>query len=448
MTMCDTVVVVADATKGQVTIFAKNSDREPNEAQQLLSLTAARHQTGDSLACTYVSIPQAERTHAVLLAKPFWMWGAEMGVNEHGVAIGNEAVFTLAEQRTEPGLTGMDLVRLGLERGRDATAAIEVIITLLERHGQGGNCGYTRDFRYDNSFLIADSERAWVLETAGKYWVAKRVEGNYAISNGLTIASDWDRASPDIDGHAGGEAGHDGAEQVDFAASFTDEDRTSTTSCASRRARLAAVGEKPGVVTVRDAMQALRDHGTGPLWRGIPSAPSRKTVCMHSSGIGNAISQTTGSLVVALHPEGPLCFATGTSAPCTSVFKPVWPDLPVPGQDSLAGNRFDAGTLFWKHELLHRKLILADAMASASYRPELDDMELRFVTEAVRLRTADAQARAAFSRHCFAAADEATTQWYQSAVANSTTPEPVQDPYRDWWRNLNRAAGLPDGYAH
>ena len=49
---------------------------------------------GGAGPCTYITIPQVERTNAVLLGKPYWIWGAEMGANEHGVVIGNEAVFT------------------------------------------------------------------------------------------------------------------------------------------------------------------------------------------------------------------------------------------------------------------------------------------------------------------------------------------------------------------
>lgn len=63
--------------------------------------------------CTYISIDQESHTHAVILSKPAWMWGAEMGANEHGVAIGNEAVWTTegGEHDLEEKLLGMDLVR-------------------------------------------------------------------------------------------------------------------------------------------------------------------------------------------------------------------------------------------------------------------------------------------------------------------------------------------------
>ena len=158
--MCDTFVALSEATVTGSVIFAKNSDREPNEAHEVVHVPAAEHAPGAQVRCTYITIPQVERTNALLLGKPYWIWGAEMGANSHGVVIGNEAVFTKLPYEKEPGLIGMDLLRLGLERADTAEAAVTVMTELLTTYGQGGNCGHTHDFRYHNSFLVADPSEA------------------------------------------------------------------------------------------------------------------------------------------------------------------------------------------------------------------------------------------------------------------------------------------------
>lgn len=82
-------------------------------------LSAKQYKEGTKLKCTYIEIPQVKRTYEVLLAKPFWIWGCEMGVNEKGIVIGDEAIFTKIPYEKENGLIGMDLLRLALERSED-----------------------------------------------------------------------------------------------------------------------------------------------------------------------------------------------------------------------------------------------------------------------------------------------------------------------------------------
>ena len=88
--MCDTLGRVVNEG---LALFAKNSDRSPNEPQ-VIEYRPARDHREKELRATYLTIEQAPHTYATLLSRPAWMWGAEMGVNEHGVCIGNEAVFT------------------------------------------------------------------------------------------------------------------------------------------------------------------------------------------------------------------------------------------------------------------------------------------------------------------------------------------------------------------
>lgn len=69
--------------------------------------------------------------------------------------------------------------RLGLERGATAKEALDVIVALLEEHGQGGN--YYEDgnscHTFQSAFLIVDRNEAWILETSGKYWAAEKITG-------------------------------------------------------------------------------------------------------------------------------------------------------------------------------------------------------------------------------------------------------------------------------
>ena len=101
--MCDTIVAVPSATKEGVMLFGKNSDREPDEVQNLVIVPRQTFETNTTVKCTYISIPQVEQTFRVFLSKPFWMFGAEMGSNEYGVVIGNEGLIT----RVKPKKTGL-----------------------------------------------------------------------------------------------------------------------------------------------------------------------------------------------------------------------------------------------------------------------------------------------------------------------------------------------------
>ena len=292
--MCDTIGrIVGDG----LAIFAKNSDRSPNEPQ-VLEFVPHKVWTDKWLKCTYRDIDQVAETNAMVISRPVWMWGAEMGVNEHGVCIGNEAVFTKGKYGRKS-LIGMDYVRLGLERASSARGAVKIITDLLTMYGQGGNCGYDKDFHYDNSYLIMDRYEVFVLETAGTEWACKKFE-RASISNRLTLGDDCDEYS---------------GERCDFAAEHADL-LYSTFSGAEGR-RNATCAHK--FDNVFDAFAALRQHNVEePMCCGSVSS-----VCMHA---GNLIAdQTTSSMVVELTGKtaaGIRIYVTGTSRPCLSVFKP------------------------------------------------------------------------------------------------------------------------------
>jgi hypothetical protein len=190
--MCDCLVALGDATRDGHTLFAKNSDRPPNE-HQVLEWFEPRSEPRTTT--TYLEIdPHDGETIRFIGSRPTWMWGVEHGVNEAGVAAGNATIYTTLDPRGVPnGLTGMDLVRLALERGDTAETAVAVITDLLERHGQGGSGHDGVDRPYWSSFLVADPSSAFVVETSGRDYAVERVNRVRATSNRTTIPS-FDRA--------------------------------------------------------------------------------------------------------------------------------------------------------------------------------------------------------------------------------------------------------------
>ena len=192
---CDTLVYVRAEPGGigpLCTLFGKNSDRPSDEVHEVIHVPAATHAEGATVRCTHIEIPQASQTHAVVLSRPAWLWGCEMGANEFGVVGGNEAVHSLlaSELGSTPRLLGMDLLRLALERGATAADAARICGELLQAHGQGGACAEDDDWTYENGFLFADQTEAYVLETCGvHHWACERVPPGTCrnISNGLSI---------------------------------------------------------------------------------------------------------------------------------------------------------------------------------------------------------------------------------------------------------------------
>lgn len=77
--MCDIVLAPPVSTSHHCTLFGKNSDRQRNEAQAVEWFQRSDYAPDASISCTYIAIPQVRRTYAVLLCRPFWTWGAEMG---------------------------------------------------------------------------------------------------------------------------------------------------------------------------------------------------------------------------------------------------------------------------------------------------------------------------------------------------------------------------------
>ena len=283
--MCDTMFVPSSPARSVPALFGKNSDRHPDEPQVMTLAPGSRW--------------------ASFLSRPVWMRGAEMGINAKGVVIGNEAVFSRWKPAHD-GTLGMDILRMALEEAATARDAVDFIAHFVETRNQGGNGAYKGRLYYDNSYLVADFAEAWIIETAGHRWAARRASTPAAISNSYALGSDFDRS--------------DGETAAERTKTFSWKQRVAnplygfiTKGDVRRSCSLSAISAPD--VCLESVFGALRAHG--------PRINGMRSVCMHGGGLVN--NATTSSMVVELLPADhrAVIWFTASSAPCLSLYRPA-----------------------------------------------------------------------------------------------------------------------------
>jgi secernin len=301
--MCDTFVSLSSASKDNNVIFGKNSDRLSNEPQLITYVPRTKHSKGGEVHCTHINIPQANETAAILMSQPYWMFGCEMGCNEYGVTIGNEAVAT-KEPLNENGLLGMDLLRLGIERGKTAKESLKIIIDLLEKYGQGG-AHNKKGLNYHNSMIIADPNEAYVLEMAGDWWIVEIVKDYRSISNNLSIRGKGDLRKEGLIQHAIEQGYCNDDDNFNFKINFSPSPLPEIFPLDSRDGcSLNQLAQNKGKITPAMMMTFLREHKVG--------------ICMHGRS-----DRSVGSQVSHLRRnKRSIHWFTGSTVPCLGIFKP------------------------------------------------------------------------------------------------------------------------------
>lgn len=438
--MCDTFIHIPSSTTASV-IFGKNSDREPNEAQQIVCYPEKTREK-NTIRTTFIEVEHPRETCEVILSKPFQMWGAEMGCNEFGVCIGNEAVFTKIQfDKKNIGLTGMDLLRLSLEISKTAEEGLNNIIYYLEKYGQDACGGYTdKNFYYHNSFIIADKNEGYVLETAGKHWVYEKVKGYRAISNGLSIEEKYDGISKNAIDFARQKNWTKNNESFNFKKAYSQWLMPKLAACEFRRTNNEQKGKSFSNFNVENAFQILRSHSGDNF---LPEKGTTQSMCMHASGLFTP-HQTTGSMVVELRKEKPATiWLTGTSTPCISLFKPFYF-----GNDVLQKNNFISPTAtydnsyWWQWEAFHRNFIhLNYQMKIIAITSERLTIENYFLEEDEQLisGSSDKTALAELSSNSLRDSEDFLDRWKSKITHSKKIGHFLYDAF---WNRQNKKAGL------
>lgn len=382
---CSTMVALGNMTQSGNLIFAKNSDRAVNESQPLCFYPARTYPKGSLVNCTFIQIPQVEKTYACIGSRPYNLFGFEHGVNEHGLVIGNEAVMGREAPERKWGLLGMDILRLALERCKTASEAVYTIGNLLEMYGTGGDPAY-RIPAFNANYIIADAKEAYLFESCQREWTAKKVKNTGNIGNCYSIGDDYDIIGQNVVAHcadkgwvSSGAAASGG--KINAAKAFALDDCFFTEAESyfrfNRVKELLSAGEKH---TAKSMMDILRDHYDGTDYgRSLFSIATAKlpAVCSHPGGMGGCA--TAASVVCELDEKAPAelryVFWGSMAPPCCSIFRPYFNIGFLPEQLQHAHALYRNSDQWWIFTELERYIALNYEVFSPGVRSAFGALE-------------------------------------------------------------------------
>jgi hypothetical protein len=226
-----------------------------------------------------------------------------------------------------------------------------------------------------------------VVETSNRTWAARQIELGAALSNRISLRTDWTRASADV------------APGADF-----DDYRWKpmpTTIADGRLAVTTAAVAQGAVTTPADLARTLRSHGARASDAEVDpdeigADGEGFTVCMHRR---DTHSQTTASMIAALSDTAPARAWVSLGNPCASVYVPCFAPAVAPEL---------ADEAQWRRFARLRDGVEAAPARLAEVRAELDRVETELWAQAdSAFATGDRAPIDAFARTAFASVDAA-----------------------------------------
>ena len=163
---------------------------------------------------------------------------------------------------------------------------------------------------------------------------------------------------------------------------------------------------------------------------------------MHA-GADTRQGQAVGSLISDVSTESAVHWVTATSAPCVSIYRPVFIDTDVPATCGVPSDRYDSNTLWWRHERLHRAALKRDfPIFLEEIAAERDALEADFDRDVAAVQSGGtALLRTQVVEDCWRRAETLETRWLQILQRLRVVDAPA---YRVSWSTLSQRAGLND----
>lgn len=389
MLSCDTFALGKDYFTGHQTFLCKNSDRPLGEAQPLLFAAAADHAPGETLRCTHLTLPQAEHTYAVLGSKPYWIWGFEMGANEKGLFIGNEAQGSAAR--------------------RKARKVCSVWICCVWRSSAPQPPARQLPCSEHSCRSTVRTPTPMCAMTAGMktptFSSTPKRSGSWKlqVGSGLQRKSPTGLPSPTV---TPSQTTMTSAQRTWNALPVTGAIFPRVNRCTLQRRipsraprqshavprwrrMCALISAYKGPLSLQDAKQITRDHHDGEIIapRFGACCANFISICMHAQDANS--SQTAASMLFCHDDVLGMIFRYAPSIPCCSVFLPVYFTGTLPAALAAGDRYYDENSLWWNVERLSMAITADEERFGPDARAALLELE-----QSLEAKAADAEAQA------------------------------------------------------
>jgi hypothetical protein len=197
--------------------------------------------------------------------------------------------------------------------------------------------------------------------------------------------------------------------------------------------------EAAGQVSAATMFDIMRHHNAG---YHPATAATHQNICIHAGPQENRWWQADGVMVTDVGEHGILIWVTGTSGNCVSIFKPVFMGMDLPESiGPTPTEHFDPHSLWWKHELLHRRAMADFDHLVPEIRNDFDRLEQEFLSAAESVKKGSPGEKHDFMEYCFHKSMQATDAWINQLRARSDLAF-EDSAYRAMWQKLNAEAGL------
>ncbi len=202
---CTTILVGKSLTKDGAILHAHNEDMGHKTVGRVWKVNSNASTTTDSIWVPYEMIKNQNQTFG------YWASGNTqaieldelnttnlpydnilVGMNEKGLTMSCNWMYSKEVAKEEVGIRRYAIRQLILERCATAKEAVLFIGSIIETVGQADWGGLT--------YVLADSDEGWIVETTANTWVAKKLKDDeiIVIANRYTIGTEYDLSSQNL----------------------------------------------------------------------------------------------------------------------------------------------------------------------------------------------------------------------------------------------------------